>query len=310
MRKRHFLLLAVAIASLTLNGCSGGGTTDVDTSQTESVAESESSEAEPASTVEMPEGFTKITQEQAESCPDGDGVVEVMKTALQSIGVKKVPDCYWGNYKAAGSVVDMEAYLITDAQNLIVRCQYLNNNWTVVYITDSENGHLYYPTTGKDAYNYTTGELIKQEETTEPAAVEDTQEESKEPETQEVPHRDGMYGISDKSCHDIDATFSRDKVRNDVTGKWRVSAISADVQMVEYAKDYYQWKFTNDDEIHCIVNFYNNTTTKIQYLSGNLFVTVHEYVKGEEHDANLMFSGTVLQDFIVYLDNGDIEQIQ
>jgi hypothetical protein len=58
------------------------------------------------------------------------------------------------------------------------------------------------------------------------------------------------------------------------------------------------------------VNFYNNTTTKIQYLSGNLFVTVHEYVKGEEHDANLMFSGTVLQDFIVYLDNGDIEQIQ
>ena len=82
------------------------------------------------------------------------------------------------------------------------------------------------------------------------------------------------------------------------------------VQMVEYAKDYYQWKFTNDDEIHCIVNFYNNTTTKIQYLSGNLFVTVHEYVKGEEHDANLMFSGTVLQDFIVYLDNGDIEQIQ
>ena len=310
MRKRHFLLLAVAIASLPLNGCSGGGTTDVDTSQTESVAESESSEAEPASTVEMPEGFTKITQEQAESCPDGDGVVEVMKTALQSIGVKKVPDCYWGNYKAAGSVVDMEAYLITDAQNLIVRCQYLNNNWTVVYITDSENGHLYYPTTGKDAYSYTTGELIKQEETTEPAAAEDTQEKSEESETQEVPHRDGMYGISDKNCHDIDATFSRNKVRNDVTGKWRVSTISADVQMVEYAKDYYQWKFTSDDEIHCIVNFYNNTTTKIQYLSGNLFVTVHEYVKGEEHDANLMFSGTVLQDFIVYLDNGDIEQIQ
>ena len=227
MRKRHFLLLAFAITGLALNGCSGGGTTDVDTSQTESVAESESSEVEPTSTVEMPDGFTKITQEQAESCPDGDGAVKALETALQSIGVKKVSDCYWGNYKTAGSVVDMEAYLITDAQNLIVRCQYLNNNWTVVYITDSENGHLYYPTTGKDAYNYTTGELIKQEETTEPAAVEDTQEESKEPETQEVPHRDGMYGISDKSCHDIDATFSRDKVRNDVTGKWRVSAISA-----------------------------------------------------------------------------------
>lgn len=148
MRKRHFLLLAFAITGLALNGCSGGGTTDVDTSQTESVAESESSEVEPTSTVEMPDGFTKITQEQAESCPDGDGAVKALETALQSIGVKKVSDCYWGNYKTAGSVVDMEAYLITDAQNLIVRCQYLNNNWTVVYITDSENGHLYYPTTG------------------------------------------------------------------------------------------------------------------------------------------------------------------
>ena len=49
-----------------------------------------------------------------------------------------------------------------------------------------------------------------------------------------------MYGISDKSCHDIDATFSRDKVRNDVTGKWRVSAISADVQMVEYATSVFE----------------------------------------------------------------------
>ena len=94
MRKRHFLLLAFAITGLALNGCSGGGgTTDVDTSQTESVAESESSEVEPTSTVEMPDGFTKITQEQAESCPDGDGAVKALETALQSSGVKKVSDC-------------------------------------------------------------------------------------------------------------------------------------------------------------------------------------------------------------------------
>ena len=69
--KKTFLLLAFAITGLALNGCSGGGTTDVDTSQTESVAESESSEVEPTSTVEMPDGFTKITQEQAESCRMG-----------------------------------------------------------------------------------------------------------------------------------------------------------------------------------------------------------------------------------------------
>jgi hypothetical protein len=126
-------------------------------------------------------------------------------------------------------------------------------------------------------------------------------------ENQEVPHRDGMYGVSDKSISEIDGTFSRNDVRNDVTGNWKVSTIAANVQMVYYAKDYYQRKFYNDEEIHCIVNFNNNTTTKIMYLSGNLYVTVFDYVDGEEHDADTMFTGTVLNDYIVYLDNGDIE---
>ncbi len=322
MKKRYFLLMTFALVGFILNGCSMKSTTDVETSQTESVVESEGSEVETAVTVELPDGFVQLTQEQAEAFPDGDGAVKVLVTALQSIGVNRIFDSYWGNYSPVGSIADVEAYLITDSHDLIARCMYLNNNWKVIYITDSENGHAYYPATAKNAYSYKTGELIAretedsavteftQEETTEPAVAESTQEETVEQEVQEVPHREGICGVSDKNCLDIDGTFAANSVRNDSTGKWRVSTISANVQMVEYAKSYYQWKFTGDDQIHCIVNFYNNTTTKIQYISGNLYVTVHDYVKGEEHDANLMFSGTVLQDYIVYLDNGDIEKLE
>lgn len=39
-------------------------------------------------------------------------------------------------------------------------------------------------------------------------------------------------------------------------------------------------------------------------------MTVYEYVDGEEHDAMLLFSGNVLAKYIMYLDNGDIEEIQ
>jgi hypothetical protein len=130
--------------------------------------------------------------------------------------------------------------------------------------------------------------------------------------TAEVPHRDSMYGISDKDVFDIGSpqTFARDKMDDDVTGNWRISTIDEDIEMVDYALSYYKKLVYNDSEVHGIVNFHDSTTTCISYMDGQLYVTVHEYVDGEEHDASLLFSGAVLDDFIVYTDNGDIEQIQ
>lgn len=157
-----------------------------------------------------------------------------------------------------------------------------------------------------------TTESVKpnqQTETTEQATIE---LETKESETkEEVSHRDGMFGISDKDIYDIGSPsdFARDDVRNDVTGKWRVSAINKSFDIPYYALSYYNKYFHGNDEIHAIVNFYDNTTTCISYQSSNLYVTVHEYVKGEEHDAKIMFSGTVIKDYIIYTDNGDIQLI-
>lgn len=127
----------------------------------------------------------------------------------------------------------------------------------------------------------------------------------------EVPHRSGVeiVGISDKNISDISIYFWGE-VRNDVTGNWRYSSTADDIDIENYALSYYKEYFENDNEIHCIVNFTRKTTASLRVYGGTIFLSLYDYVEGEEHDANLMFSGTPLIDYIIYTDNGDIEKIE
>ncbi len=104
-------------------------------------------------------------------------------------------------------------------------------------------------------------------------------------------------------------SFRADKVRNDTTGNWRISLIAENIDMSEYALDYYKQYFTDDSEIHFIVNFNYNTTTKIMVMGGDLDVTVQEYVAKEEHDAKMLGSGTVLAEYFVNKETGEVEKI-
>lgn len=105
-------------------------------------------------------------------------------------------------------------------------------------------------------------------------------------------------------------SFRADKVRNDTTGNWRISLIAENIDMSEYALDYYKQYFTDDSEIHFIVNFNYNTTTKIMVMGGDLDVTVQEYVAKEEHDAKLLGSGAVLAEYFVNIETGEIEKVR
>lgn len=105
-------------------------------------------------------------------------------------------------------------------------------------------------------------------------------------------------------------SFRADKVRNDTTGNWRISLIAENIDMSEYALDYYKQYFTDDSEIHFIVNFNYNTTTKIMVMGGDLDVTVQEYVAKEEHDAKMLGSGTVLAEYFVNIETGEIEKVR
>ena len=122
--------------------------------------------------------------------------------------------------------------------------------------------------------------------------------------------RKGRGTGSRKNIDDIGAYFSVSDVRNDVTGNWRISTIAENVDIQEYALSYYKEYFKDDKEIHAIVNFNYKTTTKISVIGNTLDVSIYDYVDGEEHDAKLLFSGTLLKEYSVNMDNGSIEEIQ
>ena len=155
---------------------------------------------------------------------------------------------------------------------------------------------------------------IKQAETDNevPNITEPNTEGSESLENNEAPdHRTGdeIVGISDKDIHDISLTAIQ-TVRNDSTGNWRITTVADNFDITEYALSYYETNFRNDSQIHAIVNFSNNTTTSISCYAGFLYVDIFDYVSGEEHDANILFSGTPLKQYLIYMDNGDIEEIK
>ena len=162
---------------------------------------------------------------------------------------------------------------------------------------------------GKDETADTNEEsgTVSAEPSAEPTA--EPEAESTEP-SEEVKHRSGdeIIGISEKDISDLHLVYY-DSVIDDVTGKWRLSVMSEDIDIQDYIYSYYQQYFKADNEVHGIVNLASKTTTRINYAAGMLTVTEYDYVDGEEHDAKLLYSGTPIKSYIVYADNGDIEKI-
>lgn len=304
-------LLALIVCSVIMSGCakeSVGKNSSSTQPETESTTE-ESIKIENDTKVIVPLSFVLATEKELDSLPDAEALLNEIDSALDSIGVQEIVSTTYGNYEKTASIFWIDVYVVTDLRKLIIEIDNIGKKWSVTSIEDYENGNKYYPTTAENVYDYISGEPINPEEETEPER--ETQPETEaQTETEETTHRDGIYGISDKDIHDVDGTFRADRVRNDKTGKWKISTIAANINMEEYALSYYKWKFYSDDEVHGIVNFNYRTTTCITTDGYILYVDVHEYVAGEEHDANLLFSGMLLKQYFVYLDNGDIEEIQ
>lgn len=104
--------------------------------------------------------------------------------------------------------------------------------------------------------------------------------------------------------------FSVRNVRHDSTGNWRISVIADNIEIEEYALEYYNKFFKDDKEVHFIVNFNNNTTTRITSMGNLLDVSILEYVKKEEHDAKELGGGMLLKEYHINKDTGEIKEIQ
>lgn len=101
----------------------------------------------------------------------------------------------------------------------------------------------------------------------------------------------------------------QDYVRNDKTGRWRLARMAESVPTVDIALDYYKEYFQSDDELHFVINFTLNTTTSIARYDNYLDVCVREYVSKEEHDAVMLGSGMLLKEYWVYVDTGEVEEL-
>lgn len=153
-----------------------------------------------------------------------------------------------------------------------------------------------------------TDKAKESEQPTQEPKEQPTQKPTEHPKTKK--HRKGMYGVSNKNIKDTDIYFGVTNVINDVTEKWRISTISENIEFLDYALSYYKEYFSDDSEVHAIVNFANKTTTKITVVADQIDVSIFEYVNKEEHDAKVLFGGNLLKEYSVYKDNGDIEEIK
>ena len=137
-----------------------------------------------------------------------------------------------------------------------------------------------------------------------PASVE---EPVKDNTWDDLKEQDKIVGKSDEDFSKVTKDKPRE-VRNDKTGKWRITKIAESIPIEKYALSYSDL-YMKEDEVHFIVNFNYNTTTWLNKMGGILFVEVREYVKREEHDAEVLGSGMTLKSYTIYPD-GDIEEVE
>ena len=139
--------------------------------------------------------------------------------------------------------------------------------------------------------------------------VEETEEEVPEETEAEAEVKEAAEAPAPKEDFPYDVTFYKE-VRNDKTGRWRMGVMAEAVQVQDIALDYWNHFAESEDEVHIVVNFAYNTTTVINRYGDTLVMDVHEYVKGEEHDADIAGSGQYLGTFTVDCTTGEVTEIK
>lgn len=114
----------------------------------------------------------------------------------------------------------------------------------------------------------------------------------------------GSYEIND-----ISVTYYAE-IENDATGNWRLAIIDDTSDLKNYVGDFYKKFVTNNSEILGIVNLGLKTTTRISMIMpGTLDITIMEYINGEEHDANILYSGKMLDHFWFNIETGEVDSL-
>lgn len=138
----------------------------------------------------------------------------------------------------------------------------------------------------------------------------------KETETQEVSEDATEASASDSApssgSYEVDGISITyySKVRNDSTGNWRLAVIHDGSDLKDYVVDFYNEFVVDDAEVFGIVNLGKQTTARVsRVMPDTLDVSVMEYVDGEEHDANVLFSGMEMDHFWINTETGEVDPL-
>ncbi len=152
------------------------------------------------------------------------------------------------------------------------------------------------PTVSENAELLTTEPLTTEQQTTEPST---TIPETTVPEPPAETTGEPAPNITFDYCGNV---------KNDKTGKWRLSKVNSTLDVTEYALYYYKNYFKSDDEIHAIINYSNDTTIRIRTISalGLLDVTTLTHIQGEENNADILFGGDVINSYMINIKSGEL----
>ena len=124
---------------------------------------------------------------------------------------------------------------------------------------------------------------------------------------------DGIIDPVESGTYEIDDLkfYYKNNVPYDEGGHMRISVIYDDTDLNEYAADYFDFFYRDPTEIHYIVNLGLKTTTRIdKFLDDQLYITVYEYVDGEENKGNLTASGDILQEYLLNKETGEVDPVE
>lgn len=132
---------------------------------------------------------------------------------------------------------------------------------------------------------------------------EATQQPETDPAPSDAPDESIKSGRYTLPCG-VEVNFSS-SVRNDKTGNWKLSSTSDSAPIMDYAIEYYETMFSSDDEVHAVWNATLGTMTRITAGGNLLYIDTFEYVKGEEHNADILFTGESLDSEVIDLETGN-----
>lgn len=109
-----------------------------------------------------------------------------------------------------------------------------------------------------------------------------------------------------KSSADTEIQFHKD-MAYDTTGLYRYSIINTPEAIQDHAVEYYNAYFSNDDEIHFVLNYDNNTVTQIDKTGSQLFLVTRTFDAWEQgFNIKEFAEGEELACYVVDIDTNEV----